>query len=86
MTAAADFTSGPVAPVAPQIVSFCNMSSNFAMPDAFEMPHTATLSSMLPIHANFAGSNLAALLPINGSNGIVCTNVDITVPSLGATL
>ena len=62
------------------------MSSNFAMPEALEMPQTATLSSMLPIQANFAGSNRAALLPINGSNGMVCTKVAITVPSLGATL
>ena len=50
------------------------------------MPQTATLSSMLPIQANFAGSKRAALLPKTGSNGMVCTKVAITVPSLGAML
>ncbi len=62
------------------------MSSNLAMPEAFDTPQTATLSSMLPIQVNFAASNLAAALPISGSNGTVCTKVAITVPSLGAML
>ncbi len=56
------------------------------MPAAFDTPQTATLSSMLPIQVNFAASNLAALLPISGSNGTVCTKVATTVPSLGAML
>ena len=41
------------------------------MPAAFDTPHTATPSSILPIQLNFAASNLAALFPISGSNGTV---------------
>ena len=77
---------GPVAPVAPNTTSFSRNSSNVVMPDAVETPQVPTLSSMLPIQTSFAGSNLAALLPNNGSNGTVWTKVAITVPSFGATL
>ena len=56
------------------------------MPDALATPHVPALSSILAIQDNLAGSYCALALPKIGSNATVCTKVDITVPSLGATL